>query len=196
MFVTLLPFALFVAASAQFIHYPRNLPAAVAANDQIYTSCADAAWPPSDVGAELVPQEPDAELTQALSEVDPARIKAIIQKLVSFGTRHTLSNQTDPNRGIGAARDWIASQMQQFAAASNGQMTVTVPSYIQGVAQRISFPVRISNIVATLKGSTNPSRVYVVSGHYDSRVTDVMNFVDDAPGADDDASGVASMCKR
>jgi hypothetical protein len=195
MFVTLLPFALFVAASAQLINYPRNLPAAVAANDQIYTSCADAAWPPSDVGAELVPQEPDAELTKALSEIDPARIKAIIEKLVSFGTRHTLSNQTDPNRGIGAARDWIASQMQGFAAASNGQMTVTVPSYIQGVAERISFPVRISNIVATLKGSTNPSRVYVVSGHYDSRITDVMNFVDDAPGADDDASGVASMHK-
>lgn len=70
-------------------------------------------------------------------------------------------------------------------------MTVTTPSYIQGVANRISFPVRITNILATLKGSSEPNRVYVVSGHYDSRNSDVMNFMDDAPGADDDGSGVA-----
>lgn len=126
-----------------------------------------------------------------LSQVDPKRIEAIITKLVSFGTRHTLSSQTDPVRGIGAARDWIASQMQSFAAASKGAMTVDVPSYVQQPSSRIPNATVISNIVATLTGTTEPNRVYVVSGHYDSRVTNVLNGIDDAPGADDDASGVA-----
>ena len=76
--------------------------------------------------------------------------------------------------------------MQGFAAASNGQMTVEVQSYTQPVAQSILFPVKISNILATLKGSASPQRYYVVSGHYDSRVTNVNNYQDDAPGADDE----------
>ena len=121
-----------------------------------------------------------------MAAIDPKRIEAIISKLVSFGTRHTLSNQTDPDRGIGAARDWIASQMREFANASDGRMEVTVPSYIQPVAERILFPVRISDVVATLKGSVDPGRVYVVSGHYDSRVSNVLNYTADAPGADDE----------
>jgi hypothetical protein len=180
-------------AYCQYHAFPRDLPAPVAANDQNYVSCANAAWPPSDVGTELIPQEPDDDLKEALAEIKTENIKATILKLVSFGTRHTLSNQTDPNRGIGAARDWIASEMRKYATASDGRMTVTVPSYVQGVASRISFPVRISNVLATLRGSSDPSRVYVITGHYDSRVTDVMNYVDDAPGADDDASGVAGQ---
>jgi hypothetical protein len=139
----------------------------------------------------LVPQQPNVELITMLNQVDPNRIKAIIEKLVSFGTRNTLSNQTDPVRGIGAARDWIAAQMRTFAAASGGRMTVEVPSYVQQPTSRIPTATVISNIVATLKGSVEPNRVYVVSGHYDSRVTDVLNFMDDSPGADDDASGVA-----
>ncbi len=126
-----------------------------------------------------------------LSQIDPQRVEAIITKLASYGTRHTLSNQTNPNRGIGAARDWIASEMRNIAATSGGHMTVTTPSYIQGVASGIMFPVNITNIVATLRGATDPNRIYVVSGHYDSRNTDDNNFTDDAPGADDDASGVA-----
>ncbi|KAL8654511.1 MAG: hypothetical protein Q9210_001456 [Variospora velana] len=154
-------------------------------------SCPAASWPPASIGSLLTPQAPDAELQDILSEVDPERIEAIITKLVSFGTRHTLSNQTDPTRGIGAARNWIEEQMRSFAAVSNGQMEVTVPSYIQGVADRVLFPVRISDVVATLKGSVDPGRYYVVSGHYDTRCSDPNDFVSDAPGADDDASGVA-----
>ncbi|KXN91527.1 hypothetical protein AN958_00549, partial [Leucoagaricus sp. SymC.cos] len=150
----------------------------------------DPLWPPGP-GQRIAAQQPDTELTSMLAQVDPSRIQAIITKLVSFGTRHTLSNQTDPNRGIGAARDWIASQMRTYAAASGGHMTVTTPSYIQGVASGILFPVNITDIIATLKGSTEPNRVYVLSGHYDSRNSDGNNFTNDAPGADDDASGVA-----
>lgn len=136
-------------------------------------------------------QPPDRELRAILREVDPKRIEANVRKLVSFGTRHTLSTQDDPNRGIGAARDWIFAEMQKYAARSNGRMTVELQSYIQPPADRIPVPTRITNIMATIRGSVSPERVYVISGHYDSRVTDVMNATADAPGADDDASGVA-----
>jgi hypothetical protein len=138
-----------------------------------------------------LPQQPDRELRAILREVDPRRVEAIVRKLVSFGTRHTLSTQDDPNRGIGAARDWIFAELQRYAAASGGRMTVELQSYVQPPADRIPVPTRITNVLATLRGSVTPERVYVVSGHYDSRVTDVMNATDDAPGADDDASGVA-----
>jgi Zn-dependent M28 family amino/carboxypeptidase len=142
-------------------------------------------------GTPPLSQRPDKELRAILREVDPKRIEAIIRKLVTFGTRHTLSTQDDPNRGIGAARDWIYAEMQKYAATSGGRMTVELQSYIQPVADRIPVPTRITNVMATLRGSVTPERVYVVSGHYDSRVTDVMNATADAPGADDDASGVA-----
>ncbi|KAF8907065.1 peptidase M28 [Gymnopilus junonius] len=114
------------------------------------------------------------------------------RELTTFGTRHTCSSQTDPVRGIGAARDWIASELNTYAKASNGRMTVSVSGYVQApIGTLIPNATLISNVVATLKGSVEPNRVYVVSGHYDSRVTDIDNFTDDAPGADDDASGVA-----
>ena len=116
-------------------------------------------------------------------------------QLASFGTRHTLSSQTDPNRGIGAARDWIFDQLQGYAAASGGRMTVQKQSFVQPPGPRNPEPVTVTNLVATLRGTQPESadRVYVVSGHYDSRCTDVLNFTCDAPGADDDASGVAAV---
>lgn len=132
-------------------------------------SWASPNWPPSSIGQPLQPQTPTSELSAMLAEVDPERIKNIVTTLANFGTRHTLSNQTDPVRGIGAARNWIKKEMQDFAAASKGNMEVYINSYIQGVAERISFPVNISNVVAEIKGSSDPNRVYVVTGHYDSR---------------------------
>ncbi|KIP06357.1 hypothetical protein PHLGIDRAFT_24629 [Phlebiopsis gigantea 11061_1 CR5-6] len=145
------------------------------------------------LGTALVPQQPAQDLEHILSQIDPNRVQTIISKLVSFGTRHTLSNQTDPVRGIGAARNWIAAEMRGFAAAAKKgtNITISVPSYIQPVASGILFPVNISNIVATIQGTDEPNRVYIITGHYDSRVTDLDNFTDDAPGADDDGSGVA-----
>ncbi len=136
-------------------------------------------------------QRPTRELRALLREIDAARIEATVRKLVSFGTRHTLSVQDDPARGIGAARDWIAAELRSYAAESGGRMTVELQSYIQEPASRIPVATRITNVVATLRGSATPERVYVVSGHYDSRVTDIMDATSDAPGADDDASGVA-----
>src|SRR6266567_3230656 len=136
-------------------------------------------------------QVPDPALRAMLREIDPDRIKATILKLVSFGTRHTASSQTDPNRGIGAATNWVFSQMQSFAASSGGRMTVQKQTFVQPVSSRIPVPTTITNVIATLKGTASPERFYVVTGHLDSRVTDVLDFTKDAPGADDDGSGVA-----
>ncbi|SDO54796.1 Peptidase family M28 [Streptomyces sp. cf386] len=147
--------------------------------------------PPTGDGPPATAQRPTRELRTLLREIDPARIEATTRKLVSFGTRHTLSVQDDPVRGIGAARDWLAAELRSYAAASGGRMTVELQSYVQEPAPRIPTPTRITNVIATLRGAVTPDRVYVVSGHYDSRVTDVMDATSDAPGADDDASGVA-----
>src|SRR2546421_757766 len=142
-------------------------------------------------GTAAATQRPDRELRDLLRQVDQRRIEATVRRVAAFGTRHTLSSQDDPVRGIGAARDWILAQFQGIAATSGGRMTVEAQSFIQPVASRIPVPTRITNIVATLRGQSAPNRAYVVSGHYDSRCTDIMNFTSDAPGADDDASGVA-----
>ncbi|KAF5368042.1 hypothetical protein D9758_004404 [Tetrapyrgos nigripes] len=158
----------------------------------------DINWPPGP-GVTLQPQTPSPELHSLLSQISPTRIQQTIETLVSFGTRHTLSSQIDPHRGIGAARDWLFKELSSYANASdstkldngNPRMTVEIQSYVQGPAERIPNDTVISNVIATLKGTEPSSRTYVVSGHYDSRVTDVMNFEDDAPGADDDGSGVA-----
>jgi hypothetical protein len=147
-------------------------------------------WP-SGTGRKIRPQRAEAELRQIIDKIDADRIEANVRKLASFGTRHTLSSQDDPVRGIGAARDWIKSEMDTYAAQSGGRMSVEIQSYVQPEAPRIPTPTVISNVIATLEGDVEPNRTYVVSGHYDSRVTDVMNATADAPGADDDASGVA-----
>ena len=137
------------------------------------------------------PKNFDPALLALLRQIDPKRVEAIIQKLVSFGTRHTLSSQTDPNRGIGAATKYVTDTMNSFAAASNGRMTVEQQTFTQPAGDRIPQPVQITNVIATIKGSASPERFYVVTGHLDSRCTDVLDFTSDAPGADDDGSGVA-----
>jgi hypothetical protein len=152
---------------------------------------ADDDWPDGP-GRRNRPQSPGRELKAILAEIDRDRIETNVRKLVSFGTRHTLSSPSDPDRGIGAARDWIFAEMQSYAARSGGRMTVEKQSYTQQPdGNRVPTPTVITNVLATLRGSREPDRVYVVSGHYDSRVSDVMDFTSDAPGADDDASGVA-----
>jgi hypothetical protein len=168
--------------------------ASIAAPGTAFADTADftKGWP-AGPGQPIRPQAPDRELLEILRSLDRDRMRATVAKLTTFGTRHTLSSQTDPVRGIGAARDWLLAEMTANAAPSNGQMTVALQSYVQPPASRIPTPTTITNVVATLHGSVTPDRIYVVSGHYDSRVTDIMNFTSDAPGADDDASGVAAV---
>ncbi|KAL9056523.1 MAG: hypothetical protein Q9162_002899 [Coniocarpon cinnabarinum] len=168
----------------------RGLPGSIYPADP-WGQCVSASWPVSDLGQPLQPQEPDAELQDMLAQVDAGRIQSIVTNLTNFGTRHTLSTQTNPVRGIGAARDWIYQQMLDLAAPSNGNMDVYFNSYIQPVANRILFPVNITNVVAQINGTSDPNRVYVVTGHYDSRRIDINDYTNDAPGSDDDATGVA-----
>ncbi|KAF2639634.1 putative zinc metalloprotease [Massarina eburnea CBS 473.64] len=197
--------ALWVAAllgtvRAHELLYERESPVPVAINGESYTPCVNANWPPSEVGTPLIPQAPADELKAMLGDVSAANIEATITKLVSFGTRHTLSAQNSSTHGIGAARDWIAETMRGYAEKSEGRMTVSVPGYIQGVANRVPFPVLLSNVLARIEGSEEPERVngmltllrvYVMTGHYDTRVTNVLDYTSDAPGANDDASGTA-----
>ncbi|MCT2277546.1 M20/M25/M40 family metallo-hydrolase [Micromonospora chalcea] len=165
--------------------------AAAVANPLTATRAAAATGGPPGPGRPAGPQRPGRELTALLREIDRRRIEATVRRLAAFGTRHTLSSQTDPVRGIGAARDWIHAQLSGYAAASGGRMSVELQSYVQQPASRIPTATTITNVVATLRGDVTPERVYVITGHYDSRATDVMDAVSDAPGADDDASGVA-----
>ncbi|MCZ7475130.1 M20/M25/M40 family metallo-hydrolase [Micromonospora sp. WMMC273] len=165
--------------------------AAAVATPLTAAPAAAATGAPPGPGRPARPQRPGRELTALLREIDSRRIEAVVRRLAAFGTRHTLSSQTDPVRGIGAARDWIHAQLSGYAAASGGRMSVELQSYVQQPASRIPVPTTITNVVATVRGDVTPERVYVITGHYDSRATDVMDAVSDAPGADDDASGVA-----
>ncbi len=134
-------------------------------------------------------------IANVVREIDARNIEATIRKLVSFGTRNTLSEQNDPNRGIGAARDWLYTEFVKAAAASGGRMTVEKQSYEQPKAARVPQPTIVTNVVATLKGTQPQSvdRIYVVSGHYDSMCNSPTDAKCDAPGANDDASGTAAV---
>ncbi len=135
------------------------------------------------------------QISRIVQEIDSRNIEKTIRKLVSFGTRNTLSAQADPNRGVGAARDWLFSEFSKVAEASGGRMTVTKQTFEQPKAARVPEPTMITNVVATLKGMQPESegRTYVVSGHYDSMCTSPTDATCDAPGANDDASGTAAV---
>jgi Zn-dependent M28 family amino/carboxypeptidase len=137
----------------------------------------------------------NAQIQKLVSEINPRNIESTIRKLVSFGTRNTLSDQNDPNRGIGAARDWLYGEFMKAAQRSGGRMTVEKQTFEQPKAARVPQPKLLTNIVATLKGTQPEStnRIYVVSGHYDSMCREPTDAKCDAPGANDDASGTAAV---
>src|SRR5262245_51224416 len=165
--------------------------AAVAA--PIALSASPAYAGPAGLGNALDDTSFGPALRRLIRQVDPKRIGATILRLTQFGTRHVASSQTDPVRGIGAATAWVTEQLNAAAATSGGRMTVQQQSFIQPVSSRIPVPTPITNVIATLRGTASPERFYVVTGHLDSRATDVLDFTSDAPGADDDASGVACI---
>jgi len=134
-------------------------------------------------------------VSNIVREIDAKNIERTIRQLVSFGTRNTLSEQNDPKRGIGAARDWLYAEFLKAAEASDGRMTVEKQSFEQPKAARVPQPTILTNIVATLKGTQpeSASRIYVVSGHYDSMCSSPTDAKCDAPGANDDASGTAAV---
>lgn len=137
----------------------------------------------------------DPQIEEMVKEVSSDSLRSYIDKLVSFGTRSTLSSTTDKKRGIGPAREWVLMKFQQFAQNSGGRLeakldTVTLPAD----KRRLDVATNLGNVFAYLKG-TDPTdkRVFMISGHIDSRSTDVMNRTNDAPGANDDGSGVAAV---
>ncbi|MBU1376998.1 MAG: M20/M25/M40 family metallo-hydrolase [Alphaproteobacteria bacterium] len=131
-------------------------------------------------------------LKDLAAQVSADRQKAVIEKLVSFGTRHTGSDTKSDKRGIGAARRWIASEFEAASKDCGGRLKVATPSKVM-TAERLAGPTEVMDILGILPGTTDPNRVIVISGHYDSRVTDAKNFTSDAPGANDDGSGTAAV---
>ena len=131
-----------------------------------------------------------AQTADPAANVSQDRLRADVEKLVSFGTRHTMSAQDDPQRGIGAAVDWGLAEFGRISAACGNCLEVVAPeTMVEG--RRIPNPIRLRNAVAIQRGTERPNEVIIVQGHIDSRVTDVMDFISDAPGANDNASGTA-----
>ncbi len=139
--------------------------------------------------------EKDPEISRYVQTVNADSLRAHVEKLVSFGTRHTMSSTTDPKRGIGAAREWVLSRFRDYARNSGGRMEVYLQQQdLQPDGKRINAVTNLGNPIAFLKGTDpNDQRIIIITGHLDSRVSDVMNAQADAPGANDDASGVAAV---
>ena len=149
------------------------------------------------VGKAGVELQPDPVIAKVLTEVSPERIQKTITKLVSFGTRATVSvNNPDAvasGQGIVAARDWIKSEFERYSAECGGCLEVKTDTFIQQPANRVPDPTEIQNVYAILRGRDpiQAKRIYLVTGHYDSRNKNPVNFTDPAPGANDDGSGTA-----
>ncbi len=137
----------------------------------------------------------DAAIKKMVDEISRENIEKNVRKLVSFHTRHNLSDQTNPEQGIAASWNWIKSEMEKSIPASGGRLSVELVGYqVGGEGQRIKTQFELKNVVATLKG-TNPDddRIFLISAHLDSRAADNNDGEVFAPGANDDASGVAAI---
>jgi len=132
------------------------------------------------------PPSPDAKLRAIVAPVSQAQLHHTIETLVSFGTRHTLSSQTDPKRGIGAALNWAQGQFQAL-----GLTTVRPCDTFAG--ERLPAPTRVCDMVAIQRGTDRPDDVVIITAHIDSRVSDPMNANAFEPGANDDGSGSAAV---
>jgi hypothetical protein len=125
-------------------------------------------------------------------QVSESELQATISRLVAFGTRHTLSDTRSETRGIGAARRWVQARFEAISRDCGGCLQVVTPAQTV-TGPRVPQPTEVMDIVAVQRGTDDPDRVIVITGHLDSRVSDVMNATSDAPGANDDASGVAAV---
>jgi hypothetical protein len=135
--------------------------------------------------------EQKAALYDIAKNVSAERIESDITTLVNFGTRHTLSETQSDTRGIGAARRWIKAEFDKISAECGGCSEVYYQSEVISGEKRIPDPVEVVSVIAIQRGTTDPGRYVIMSGDIDSRVSDVMDFTSDSPGANDNASGVA-----
>jgi hypothetical protein len=152
-----------------------------------------------DVHAQTIVNR-DPEIESMVKEVNADSLQAYIRAMVAFRTRSTVSSTTDSKTGIGAARNWVLARFEQFAAASGGRLTAIVDTTTyMADGNRVKSNINLGNTVATLKGTDpNDHRLFIISGHLDSRRTDVMDGTNEAPGANDDGSGSAAVieCAR
>ena len=139
-----------------------------------------------------VAETPSATLDDLAARVQATELHATIEKLVGFGTRHTLSDTKSKTRGIGAARRWVQSRFESLSKDCGGCLDIVTPAQTV-TGTRIPQPTEVMDVVAIQRGTSDPDRVIVISGHLDSRVTDVMDAKHDAPGANDDGSGSAAV---
>lgn len=146
-------------------------------------------------GAEPPAGAHQAQIDEIVAAISPRHIEAYVRMLVSFHTRHTMSETQSDTRGIGAARRWIKGELERCGAEAGGRLQVAFDSHLEPASQRLPQATEIVNVVATLAGTQAEAkdRLYVVSGHYDSRASQVLDADAFAPGADDDASGVAAV---
>ncbi|MEM6770868.1 MAG: M28 family peptidase, partial [Bacteroidota bacterium] len=147
------------------------------------------------VPAQSTPPAADARLYDIADAPSVERLEADITKLVSFGTRHTLSDTTSATRGIGAARRWIFAEFERISKACGGCLEVfyqrnLVPA---GESRRIPEPTWVVNVIAIQRGTADPDRMIMMSGDIDSRISDPLNGTDESPGANDNASGMAGV---
>ncbi len=135
---------------------------------------------------------PDVRLRQIIAPVSAIQLRARVSAMVGFGTRHSLSSQTQPDRGIGAALTWGEAEFTLTSRACGGCLITARPStMVQG--ERVPTPTKLTDIIAIQRGTERPNDVVIITGHIDSRVSDVMNATEDAPGANDDGSGSAAV---
>ncbi|OGU98029.1 MAG: peptidase M28 [Ignavibacteria bacterium RIFOXYA2_FULL_37_17] len=130
-----------------------------------------------------------------IKEITSANLESNVRKMVSFGTRHTLSTRSDNDKGIGVACNWVKSELEKYSKDSGGRLEVKLDSvYLEPDGRRIIRKVLLTNVMATLKGiDPNDNRVFIVGGHLDSRNSEANDSVGTAPGANDDASGVSAV---
>ncbi|WP_440121231.1 M28 family peptidase [Tenacibaculum sp. Ill] len=135
----------------------------------------------------------DTKIYDIINAVSADRIKTDITTLTNFGTRHTLSDTISNTRGIGAARRWIKSEFDKISSDCNNCLEVFYQKDFvkKGTNSRITKDVWVVNVVAIQKGTKYPNNYIVMSGDIDSRISDPNNYTDDAPGANDNASGMA-----
>ena len=145
--------------------------------------------------AQTPPPDHDPRMAAIIEAVSPSRIEQDIRTLVGFGTRHTLSETASPSRGIGAARRWIRASFEAVSKACGQCLEITMQSTPMqaGAGERIVKDTEIVNVIAIQRGTTFPNRYVIMSGDIDSRISDVNNYTDDAPGANDNASGMAGV---
>src|SRR5688572_11457624 len=139
------------------------------------------------IARDTAPPASDSEVKAVVEGVSRERLERTVRQLAAFPTRHTLAGA----KGVDAAAEWLYREFQSVARETGGRLVVEKDTWTQPAGNRMREPADLTNVVATLPGTETPERIIVVSGHYDSRVTDVMNSTSPAPGANDDASGVA-----